>query len=89
MRVRLAHGHSSSGGPAQKTVLDQVGFVDILYGSAVLSYSRCQGVQTYGTPGKFFYNGPQQQPVGLIQTVFISTSSKSRARQATSPVILP
>ena len=71
MRVRLPHGHSSSGSPAQKTVLDQVGFVDILYGSAVLSYSRCQGVQTYGTPGKFFYNGPQQQPVGLIQTVFI------------------
>ena len=41
-----------------KNGLDQVGFVDILYGSAVLSYSRCQGVQTYGTPGKFFYNGP-------------------------------
>ena len=45
--------HPPPRGPVQKSVLNQVGFVDILDGSRVLSDGRRQGIKTHGAAVEF------------------------------------
>ena len=80
MAISRLRGRSSPGRPVQKSVLNQVGFVDILDGSRVFSDGRRQGIKTHGAAVEFLDQRQKKPPVHLIQTAGIYLQKIQRER---------
>ena len=55
----------------EQAILDQIWFIYIFNGPPVLSYRRCQSIQSHRTTVEFFNHSKEDSPVCIIQPQFV------------------